>query len=370
MGDLAELDTQLNSPSADFQEALDRAIGNCVEITRSEAEFFVANGFVVVKEAFSKSHASAVSEQAWCELEEAHGVKRSDPQTWARPQKGRGPAGYARLKGSDRTHRLKQLAPRAFDAQADLIGGADRFPHAGEQMLWGEGVISNLGKENDSRWQPPAAQQPGWHKDGWHFRHFLNSPEQSLVAVPLYTDIQPRSGGTYLAVDSIAPVAKLLRDTPAGLHPDSVQGAGFLIPGLVEQCQQFVELTGEAGDVAFLHPYMMHRVSINASNRPRFIANMAPVLNQPMVFERPSSELYSLAELATLHALGASTHAFQQTRPMQGFKPFPFRDEADRRIQQDNLEQEMQYFADQGLVTPAWGTHQGYMSNRPMATAV
>lgn len=369
MDGFAELDTQLILPSSDFQEAFDRAVGNCLELTRTEAEFFVANGFVVIKGAFAKSHASLVSEQAWRELENLFNVKRDDPESWAQPQPGRGQWGYARLKGSEKTHQLKSLAPRAFNAQADLVGGADRFPNNGEQMLWGEGVVSNLGRENDSRWQPPSAQQPGWHKDGWHFRHFLNSPEQSLVTVPLYTDIQARSGGTYLAVDSIAPVAKLLRDVPSGLHPDSVQGAGFLIPGLIEQCQQFIELVGEAGDVAFLHPYMMHRVSVNASNRPRFIANMAPVLAEPMVFNRDENDSYSLVELATLHALGESSCTFDQTRPMQGFKPTPFRDEADKQLQRELLEQEMQFFAEQDLVTPKWAAEQGYMSNRTFTTA-
>ncbi|MYD43021.1 MAG: hypothetical protein F4W90_03910 [Gammaproteobacteria bacterium] len=353
--------------STDLMPFLDEAVASCDALTRAEALHFVEHGHVIVKNAMPKAHAELVRERAWSELETEHGVDRSNPSTWAKPQPGRRPAGYARLKGTAQRYLLKTTAPRAFKAQADLVGGAARLSADGDEVFWGDGVISNLGIEDDPRWEPPGPKQPGWHKDGWHFRHFLNSPEQSLVTVPLYSDIQPRSGGTYLAVDSIAPVARLLRDTPQGLHPDSVQGAGFLIPGLIEQCTNFVELTGEAGDVAFLHPYMMHRVSINASTRPRFIANMAPVLKEPMCFKRPQGEAYSLVELAVLHALSEPSYDFQQTRDMQGFKPFPFREEGEREAQQALLRNEMRSFAERGIVTPAWSAECGYMTNQAYA---
>ena len=351
----------------DFECGFEATLDACSIISRDEAKHFVANGYVVIKGAFSKDHAAKVSELAWRELEAQHGVDRDDPSTWAKPHKGMGPAGYARLKGSDTHHQLQSLAPRAFQAHLDLVGGANRFAKRGRELVWGEGVVSNLGVENDSRWQPPGPRQPGWHKDGWHFRHFLNSPEQALVTVPLYSDIQPKSGGTFLAVDSIGPVARLLVDTPVGLHPDSVQGAGFLIPGLVEQCESFTELTGEAGDMVLLHPYMLHRVSINPSNRPRFIANMAPVLAEPMTFERNGDELYSLVELATLYALDLSSYEFTQMRSMKAFKPFPFRSDEERRVETSNLREEMREFANQGIVSPAWASEVGYMTNHEFA---
>ena len=356
--------SRLTFHSSEFEHAFEATLAGCSVITREEAESFVTNGIVVIKRAFSKDHASHVATQAWRELESSHGVDPSDPSTWARPRPGHGPAGYARLRGSDKLHQLSSLAPKAFQAHLDLVGGADRFPRDGEDLVWGEGVVSNLGVEDDPRWKPPAPKQPGWHKDGWHFRHFLNSPEQALVTVPLYTDIQPQSGGTFLAVDSIGPVANLLLESPAGLHPDSVQGAGYLIPGLVEQCSTFAELTGEAGDMVLLHPYMLHRVSINPSTRPRFIANMAPVLENPMKFDRPSGDHYSLVELATLHALGQSSCTFDQERPMQGFKPSPFREEQERSREGAYLQEEMREFAARGIVSPEWAQECGYMTNR------
>ena len=279
-----------------------------------------------------------------------------------------GRPGYVRTKGTGRRLRLKADVPRAFHAQADAIGGAGRLPDAGESLAWRDAAIGNLGLPGEADWQPPASRQPGWHKDGWHFRHFLDSPEQGLLTVPIYSDILPRSGGTFIATDSIAPVARLLASIPAGLHPDSVQGAGYLIPGLIEQCTEFRELTGEAGDMALLHPFMLHRVSTNPSTRPRFIANMALVLAEPMRFSRAPDDAhstYSLTELAVLNALAKPEYDFNATRPALAFKPSPFRDEEDAERQRGLLSDEMAQMAKRGLVTPDWATEQGYYSNQP-----
>ena len=92
---------------------------------------------------------------------------------------------------------------------------------------------------------------------GVQFRHLLDSPEQGLLVVPLFNDILPQSGATHIATDSIGVVSRFLGNHPEGLHPDGVQGSGYLIPSLIEQCSEFEELTGEAGDVIVMHPFMM-----------------------------------------------------------------------------------------------------------------
>ena len=352
-----------------LEESIEAAIARCSVLTREDVEHFVAHGYVVVKNAFSKELAASNCESAWRELESEHEINRNDPDSWSRRKPGKwGPVGYIRTKGSGTRISLKNQEPRAFYAQADLIGGTERLPNDGEDLLWGDSAIANLGIEGDPRWQPPSPQQPGWHKDGWHFRHFLNSPEQGLLTVPLYSDILPKSGGTFVAADSMVPVANLLKSIPAGLHPDSVQGAGYLIPGLVEQCNEFIELTGEAGDMVLLHPFMLHRVSINPSTRPRFIANMALVLKEKMCLDRRQDGSYSLVELATLNALGVTHLDDESTRDMKGFKPFPFRDETEREREHEALHLEMRELAERGISTPEWAETCGYMSNRVYTT--
>ena len=352
------------SDAQTFEAAFDAAAAKCRALSPDEARHFVEHGYVVVRDAFPKDFAADARQGAWDEMRREHGVDERDPDTWGKPFMGGGKLGYIRTKGTDRRLDLKTDASRALQVQADAVGGAERLPEHGEKLIWRDAAIGNLRVAGGTAWEPPGPRQPGWHKDGWHFRHFLNSPEQGLLTVPIYSDIQPRSGGTFIAPDSIRPVAELLAQHACGLHPDSVQGAGYLIPGLIEQCSRFEELTGDAGDMALLHPFMLHRVSVNPSMRPRFIANMALVLTEPMRFSRPDGETYSLVELAVLRALRTGAYDFRQTRPALAFKPFPFRDEAEAERERGLLDEEMVEMARGGTVTPEWARAFGYMTNR------
>jgi hypothetical protein len=152
------------------------------------------------------------------------------------------------------------------------------------------------------------------HKDGWQYRHFLDSPEQGLLLCYFYDDVLPQSGGTQIALDSIEIAARFFAEHPEGVHPDLAQGA-VLNPFLqqVEGQGRFEELTGEAGDLAIIHPCasyircacsvcclvctvaaahilwcdcadMMHRSAPNHSGRARFAQFPNVFLKRPMDF--------------------------------------------------------------------------------------
>ena len=387
----------METADAGLAAAFDAACSKCSLLSREQAWHFVEHGYVRIPAAFDKEFAVTVREQAWRDLREKHGVSEQEPSGWGVMQGANGIPGYVRTAGSGRKFTLRTEAPKAFSALADVVGGAERLPHGGERLAWGDGAIANLGggeptaPGNGGTEEPSAgvreglaprlkepstnavrieARQRSWHKDGWHFRHFLDSPEQGLLVVPIYSDILPQSGGTRIATDSIAPVARLLASNPQGFHADSVQGAGYLIPGLVEQCSRFQELTGETGDMAILHPYMLHRPCANPSTRPRFIANAALVLAEPMRFDRPRHETCSLVELAVLRALGTARFPFAIEGEREAFVPGPFRDDEERATQRTRLETEMQAMAQRGVVTPDWGAEFGYMSNQESATPI
>jgi hypothetical protein len=116
--------------------------------------------------------------------------------------------------------------------------------------------------------------------------------------------------------------------------------------------------------MVLLHPYVLHRVSENTSDRPRFIANAALVLNDPMQFDRAVGDPYSLVELAVLRALQINSLEFNTTRPMQAVVPGPFRSEDERSKQNRLLNQEMRAMAASGLITSTWGESLGYASNQ------
>lgn len=194
-----------------------------------------------------------------------------------------------------------------------LAGGEERVRLP---WKWGNGFIANLGAGSDRPWQPPSAAAGGWHKDGDFFRHFLDSPEQALLTIAVWTDMPSRGGGTFVAADSVPVVGRFLAE-----HPEGVLPGKFPHAALIEQCRDFVELTGEAGDVVLLHPYTLHAASQNVLGVARIITNPPLALRDPMNFNRPDADDFSLVERAVLGGLGVDRLDFAPAAPRESVVP-------------------------------------------------
>ncbi len=262
-------------------------------LTQQQRDQFVREGFVVVPNAFPRDAALA-----WVRAECARvGYDLDDPATWERE--------YLRIN-TQHKEMLASFAPPAWQASGELVGGLER-------LTWEPNIsvlAMNFRQGADKTYQPPSAQVPGWHKDGWMFRHFLDSPEQGLLGIPLLTDVLPEGGGTFIAADSVGAVARCLAARPEGVLPDD-----FDYPALLAECQDFREITGRAGDFFLLHPFMLHAISQNRLRRPRAINNTLFVLREPMNLHRDNPGEYSLVEQAILHGLGVSSYDFHPTAP-------------------------------------------------------
>ncbi|HEX4123127.1 MAG TPA: phytanoyl-CoA dioxygenase family protein, partial [Tepidisphaeraceae bacterium] len=210
-----------------------------------------------------------------------------------------------------------QFAPKIWKAVCDLLGGQDRIR---QPAHWSDEFIFNLGIGADKAWTPPTAKAPGWHKDGEAFRHFLDSPELALLTVVCWTDMKHQGGGTFIAPDSVGPVARFLADHPEGILPTDRR-----IGALIAECKQFVELTGSAGDVVLLHPYMLHAASQNVLRVERAITNQSVRLKEPMNFNRENISEFSAVERGVLRGLGVDRFDFQPTHPREAIVPDRFR---------------------------------------------
>lgn len=261
-------------------------------LTPEQNEQFLAEGHLVIKNAFPREQSLE-----WVKEECAReGYAVDDPGTWRQE--------YVRVD-TERREPLASYAPAAWDAAVALMGGPDQVKYEPSIHVF----AMNFKQGADKPFQPPSAFSPGWHKDGWHFRHFLDSPEQGLLGIPLFTDVLPSGGATFLAVDSVPVVARYL-----AAHPEGVLPNGFDTKALLAECSDFREATGEAGDFYLLHPFMLHAVSQNVLQRPRAIANVLYVLNAPMSFDRPDGA-YAPIEAAVLRGLGVNHYDFQPTEP-------------------------------------------------------
>lgn len=275
-------------------------------LTAEQERMFLTKGYLVVEGCLDRELARQWTATAFERL----GYDPADRATWAKDQ-----------VWMDHANRrpVREISPRAWDAICDVAGGEERLDTRVwgigpghfttiDSFVWSDAFIVNFNRGAGEAWIPPSPAARGWHKDGSYFRHYLDSREQSLLTVLLWSDVEPRGGGTFLATDSVPVVARYLRDHPEGVEPDA-------FPRLVEQCREFVEVTGPVGTFAILHPFTLHASSHNHSGRPRFMTNPPVILRDHMNLNRDDPREFSLLERATLAALGVDRLDFRPTTP-------------------------------------------------------
>ena len=265
-----------------------------------QVEHFLTRGHVVVRECFSREVAKELTDRAFVRL----GYDPDDPASWKEA--------VIHMPSHQRVD-VREFAPKAWDAACDLLGGEERIK---QPYSWGDGFIVNLREGADRPWDPPSPRVPGWHKDGDFFRHFLDSPEQGLLTLVLWSDVQPRGGATFVAADSVPVIARFLAEHPEGVLPKE-----FPRQELIAQCHDFVEATGQVGDVYLLHPYVLHAKSQNLLGIPRLITNPPVQLLEPMDFNRPDPGDFSPVEPAVLRGLGVERLEFRPTAPRERVVP-------------------------------------------------
>ncbi|KAA1469954.1 hypothetical protein DENSPDRAFT_835655, partial [Dentipellis sp. KUC8613] len=283
-------------------------------LTQEQVDFFMENGYIVVKNAFTKEKSDEWTTNMWVRL----GLDPNDKSTWDRERIH---------MPSHKREAVATFAPKAWEIMKELLGGAERIDE--DSGYWGDSFIVNLGREDLEGDDTPIEPREliNWHVDGDFFVHFLDSPEQALLVIPLYSDIKPRGGGTYICTDGLDEIAKYL-----GAHPEGVLPTGLsFTPSTstyenpkdhpeywshldeVKKYNKFVELTGEVGDVVLMHPLMLHSASKNHLRIPRIITNPPVALKEPFNFNRENPDDYSLVEKKTLRALGVDRFDFKAT---------------------------------------------------------
>ena len=267
-------------------------------LSSDQIEHFIQHGYVVMRNAFPREVASQWVDKGFQRL----GYDRHDPKTWVEPRH--------HMKGTT-SFDVATFAPNVAAAVYDLVGGQERI---GSPYTWSDAFIMNLGVGADKPWTPPSPGAGGWHKDGDFFKHFLDSPEQGILTIVCWTDMVHQGGGTFIAPDSIGVISRFLADHPEGVHPN-----GF--GGLINECKEFIELTGNAGDVVLHHPFMLHATSQNVKRVERAITNPGVHLKEPMNFNRPNAADFSPLELAVLRGLGVERYDFKPTTPRERMDP-------------------------------------------------
>jgi len=242
--------------------------------TQAEVGQFIEEGYVVLREGFSRQVADAGRAFIWNEM----GLSPGDSSAWTET--------IVHLQTGFDCHPFTQvLNPRLEDAIEHLMGP-------------GRGVIHGY-----MGWWPvlfPGFEGPGgWHLDGSTFHHHLTSREQGLVSLFLFSDVGPGDGGTAVARRSHRAVARMLEAAePGGLAFEELH---VRLPR--PEPRDIVEITGSAGDVALLHPFLIHGFNENRGESVGFACNPQFPQRAPMELDRSDGD-HSPVEEAIRRALG------------------------------------------------------------------
>jgi ectoine hydroxylase-related dioxygenase (phytanoyl-CoA dioxygenase family) len=287
-------------------------MSNYKVLTQAQVQSFLDKGYLVVHDCLDTTVANRWIDEAYERL----GYDKDNPATWQKD-----------IIWMDHKNQLpvRELAPKAWAAILDVVGGEERLESQIMQIeskhfstinssIWSDAFIVNFHKGADQPWQPPSAKVGGWHKDGSYFKHFLDSREQALLTIVLWSDMLHQGGGTFVAPDSVRVMARYLYEHPEGVNPKD-----FKFQEMISECTQFEEITGKAGDFIILHPFMLHASSQNVIGKPRFMSNPPIVLKEPMNLNRENPEEFSLLERATLHYLGLERLDFRPTAAREAF---------------------------------------------------
>lgn len=307
-------------------------------LTKDQIEQFMDKGWVRITGAIPRETALQAQQEIWRILYDKFKIT-NDSSTWASP--------FYQLSENYRHGVFAECStPKLMGAIRELLG-QDRLDEGYEKdgIPFGWWPI-NLNLGYGEPWDVPVG---GWHWDGLHFRHYLNSPEQGLLMIVLFSDIDKGGGGTLLAEGTHKLVAKFLAQYPEGIeYKDAIPIMNRSNPWLSELTGSFgqitdddrksiyltdqiratesdsgrikkfmeqeyvdeagirlkvVESVGEAGDVLLCHPFIYHTGSQNHSGNGRIMCNLPTPLRERMQLNRAKDSDYSILEKSIRNAV-------------------------------------------------------------------
>jgi hypothetical protein len=253
------------------------------QLTEKDTHQFIQQGYLVVHEAFQRELAERIIPMVWAELE----IDPNDPSTWTEP--------VVWLRQVLKKEPIPQIHTKRYHEVIDDLCGQGRWYATNNGAGYWPILLPGFAKPP---WRPLNKE---WHVEGNWFHHRLSSPEQGLVCLQLFTDIEPGGGGTAVRVGSHRYTACILAEAePDGLTPRELD----LRATAATQHLSVVEVTGEAGDIIIMHPFTVHAPSTNTSDRARIAAIKLIRLYEAMILKRQDTVDYSPVELAIVNALG------------------------------------------------------------------
>ena len=252
-------------------------------LTTEQKQTFFDKGYLILPQLIAEA-AVEFETFVWDCLGRLHGMRRDERQTWdvLNPW-----FGMKQFKEADLLQGIG--TPQLCEAIDDLLGGGnwDKPRH------WG-GFLVNFPDTEPSAWYIPS--------DGWHVDYHYTHPPEPLFGLRVFTflsEVEPRGGGTLVVSGSHRLVADFIsglteeertlkyahlrkrfnrsnawlrrlteEDEHAAGRNEALMEKETEIDGVAVRVEQFC---GRPGDIALMHPWLLHVRAPNAGTGPRFM---------------------------------------------------------------------------------------------------
>jgi hypothetical protein len=255
----------------------------------ADVDAFVEHGFCVLRGAFTAKQAAAARTVVWRRMAQQAGIRRDDPATW--------PDSYDIEE--------RPAAPEVLGCFTDrLVAAVERLVGAGRWnglRTWGFWPVNFSYGAHELDPVPTH----GWHVDGNWFRHTPDAPEQGLLLVGLFSDVEPGGGAAMVAAGSHRRAARVLAAHPAGLTHRELFDAV-----LAEPIGTITELTGAAGDVVLRPPAPVPRPWLQAPRAAALHLDTEAGLRAPLRLDRLDDADHSVLEHSLRAALAGPPPVF------------------------------------------------------------
>jgi hypothetical protein len=257
-----------------------------VLLSNEELETFKQNGYVVIKgildSATCKNFDRNVVQPA---LFQHAGILEDDSSTWNNSEflKSIATADFQKdgvLKGvMVRKHDGSDPISDENSISLDCLNPILHQLHGGtdENPCW-DWIHSNVGwihvrfplGETDEKYTTDSLS---WHVDGGHFSpHYLESPEQSVIILPMIRDVADGGGNTVVLKKSHIYIAQELKEAGSyGISKDITQNLNRVAKMWPNYLIETISPC-KAGDILLMHPLLVHTAGRALKNHPLRIA--------------------------------------------------------------------------------------------------
>jgi hypothetical protein len=247
----------------------------------SEINQFIEDGFVVVRQLFSKEYAEGISSLVCQEADIDFNNLASRKQY------------HFILKKILNKDPIPQIFSPQYKKTVDKLCGEGQWE--GDDGLGYWFITSpNL---NQALWSPA---QKEWHLDSNTDYCILNNYKLGLIAFHLITNVSGGGGGTAIRIGSHKYTARILAE--GGLNGISYEELSLKAVNATIHLP-YVEITGQCGDVMFMHPLTVHARSINTSKQVRIAGHKFFHLLEPLCTKREHKQKLSPVEISIINVL-------------------------------------------------------------------